>query len=580
VPTLSKLKAYLQYQRLVGNQEGALGIGVTPKRLLEFAQAHTKEMLQESMGENFTEDTAYVLDFREDDFLFESEHTKFIVMIVTDRLLNFPPEPGTAGSFACDTICLDETFGTNWHNFSVIPLIIQDATRVSHIMAMVLASHHDAWVYEKICGKASAARPNLFASVRYVSADGAQAISNGARAALGLALLWIMCWMHVYIKNFMVALQKVPELPDGPASTARKKKLSRVHMVFKCAHQAQSELEFVSIARVFLETFVTNETDVAVRTLAQKSYDSWLSEDSPRRHFYAGAAPLRITNNCGPESMNKQYKARLLTKAPLNMWWVHTQKFVESHSAERRPDYVNQVIFGTTIKVDGPFWLQGNLIASSARRWATGRADDDDSMLIVPVKHVPDDTAPNGMRWLDFSYDNRIPGSIAGAAAGGPMVDYCDSSWKFLVFNKNDPPEALVNSGGGALTWEDYTQRARQVLLKSESAEWMSWKEVHEYYSKLSIVRLIPDEVSTANPAHLTEATFGGYWCQCENCTREKVCECVIGVRIFLGEVKLPAEYAQFGKQKKTAPGAPSERHWTRHAVWTYAGGSGNGLRF
>ncbi len=29
---------------------------------------------QESMGETFTEDTAYVLDLREDDFVFESEH--------------------------------------------------------------------------------------------------------------------------------------------------------------------------------------------------------------------------------------------------------------------------------------------------------------------------------------------------------------------------------------------------------------------------------------------------------------------------------------------------------------------------
>jgi len=89
------------------------------------------------MGETFTEDTAYVLDFREEDFVFESEQRRFVLMIATDRLLNFPPEPGTAGSFACDTICLDETFGTMWYVFSVMPIIIQDATRVSHIMAMV-----------------------------------------------------------------------------------------------------------------------------------------------------------------------------------------------------------------------------------------------------------------------------------------------------------------------------------------------------------------------------------------------------------------------------------------------------------
>ena len=44
---------------------------------------------------------------------------------------------------------------------TVMPIIIQDATRVSHIMA----SHHDAWANEKICRTS-------FASVRYVSAEG------------------------------------------------------------------------------------------------------------------------------------------------------------------------------------------------------------------------------------------------------------------------------------------------------------------------------------------------------------------------------------------------------------------------
>jgi hypothetical protein len=92
---------------------------------------------------------------------------------------------------------------------TVMPIIIQDATRVSHIMA----SHHDAWANEKICRTS-------FASVRYVSAEGGnghiQRCESCARLgapALGLALLLIMRWMHVYIKNFMVAVKKVPALP-------------------------------------------------------------------------------------------------------------------------------------------------------------------------------------------------------------------------------------------------------------------------------------------------------------------------------------------------------------------------------
>ncbi len=53
------------------------------------------------------------------------------------------------------------------------------------------------------------------------------AISSGARAALGLALLWTMCWMHVYIKNFMVAVKKVPALPVACGSSALKGGLER-----------------------------------------------------------------------------------------------------------------------------------------------------------------------------------------------------------------------------------------------------------------------------------------------------------------------------------------------------------------
>jgi hypothetical protein len=556
---MGKLKAYLQYQKSKSYESSSLGLGVTPKRLQDFALLNTKTALQASLGAGFTEDKPYVLNSPDDDFSFDSEGTRFVIVFTTERLLNLPPESGQPGSWLSDTISLDDTHNTTAFGFPVVLPIVQDAARASHIIAVVLASHKDEVAYAHICRTLVAARPGWMGCVRNVSADGASAIFNGASTALGVGLIWIMCWMHVYIKNFFVSMKKVPTLAPGAAAKTRARKLARMNLLFKVSHQAQSKEEFEKIGDLWYKSFVENETDPAVKDFGEKMYASWLSRTSPRNQFYAGAAPLRTTNNCGPESINKCYKTGLPFKPSLDVWWDHTKKFLESHSADRRPGYVNRITFATNTIVHANTWIGGSQVAKSGRRWATERGDEDDSWLILPLKYVPDPADENGRHWIEFSYDRRYPGlgngAPGGAVTAGPDVDVCDRSWSFVVYNKNDTPEVFLSGGGGALTWHESLLRARDVLITGETAAWADWKEAYEYYTKLSIVRFIPAQVAAANPENVTAATFGGYWCQCETCTREKVCSHIVGVRIFLGEVTMPSEYAQFGKQKKRLRG-------------------------
>jgi len=85
VPDRSKLACFMSYyikSTLIG--AAALGGHVTPQRLHDYAQSHTRAALQ---GDDFDEHTVYIVGL--DTFDFDSDATRFNLLYTSDILINF-----------------------------------------------------------------------------------------------------------------------------------------------------------------------------------------------------------------------------------------------------------------------------------------------------------------------------------------------------------------------------------------------------------------------------------------------------------------------------------------------------------
>ncbi len=159
---------------------------------------------------------------------------------------------------------------------------------------------------------------------------------------------------------------------------------------------------------------------------------------------------------------------------------------------------------------------------------------------------------------------NKQQGGLGGGGWLPPPTapDVLDKSWFFLVTSKNNY-EALFRTAGEVnfAPFEIVNTNAQRLVGIWLGCAWTSSMEVKAHFNEYFIVSAVVTAETEAGHPRFRDAFFGGLWCPCDVCTREKVCEHVIAVRMMLGEVALPAEYATF-KGKKRPRGRPVAGTW------------------
>ncbi len=137
-----------------------------------------------------------------------------------------------------------------------------------------------------------------------------------------------------------------------------------------------------------------------------------------------------------------------------------------------------------------------------------------------------------------------------------------DKSYFFLLTSKDAYP-ALFRVPGEVnfAPFAVVNTNAQHLVSMWQERSWTSTMQVYSHFNHYHIVSTVVTEGGDADNVRFGAAFFGGLWCPCDVCTREKVCEHVIAVRMMLGEVTLPAQYAAF-KGKKRPRGRPFTGTW------------------
>jgi hypothetical protein len=197
--------------------------------------------------------------------------------------------------------------------------------------------------------------------------------------------------------------------------------------------------------------------------------------------------------------------------------------------------------FASAIVVPAQTWLKGRIIFEEHMRMKSERGHKD-----------------TDAGWC-ISANKKAGGGLGGGWLPQPTLpEVVDKTWFFLVASKDSYPGIFrvagqVNFG----TLEVVNTNAQQLVSMWQGCNWTTTAQVYAHFNYYFIVSAVPanEHVGFAG------AFFGGLWCPCDVCTREKVCEHVIAVRMMLREVSLPAQYAAF-KGKKRPRGRPVTGTW------------------
>ena len=525
-PTQKHLKSYIHYERNKASLKGTtFGTKVTPMQLKRYAENYSREIV--SAIEGFDKHTVYVVGA--DTFDFSDGGARFVIFWVTDNLIAHVP----AGAYTAQMLGLDDTEGTNFQKLPVSIPCFKDSWRVEHPICVCLMSNKDGRAFRTVCQQISTWRPDLVPQVKYICADGADAIFNGAVLVFTSAV-WIMCWMHVYIKHVLPLVSK-----GAGTEPIRKSALNEIRQLVVYAHRARSEAEFDRIAFVFEGTFMCEGADPLVKEKAKSIYDSWMAPTSRRKGFFIGKSLGNGLNNCGLENKHRELKEGSVIGANLGQFEKHTRKFVENQSRVRDPSHPDYKPFHQEVNVTAAMWRTGNEIWQADKLWKQGREASYDNWVIVVNKR--DDTSQGAVVWM-------------GAAEFTP-----NSSCYFTLVSDADSglTNFFMTEERARASYFEQQDRMKPILSSMLNANWSTTEEIREHFEEYAIVYRVPPGAEGG--------FFGGYWCACEVCAREFVCEHVVAVRLLLEEVAVPAEYVDFTGRKKRRRGRP--RNATQQGV-------------
>ena len=306
MPLESKVVSYWKTIRTKSLTTALLELKSTPTDMQNFADSNRETA-------NMDLDQPFVAGFQMqlDGMLLAGAKPTFKLVIATLRLLSFSPD---YVNFAH----ADDTHNTVWFDCPLILLGGTDKTRTFPPYLVALCSGATYEDYQFVYATYKKYRPTQV-QLKYVLCDGAEAIFNGIVAAHGpnVTLVRLMCWMHVFIKNFLNAVDKISyadiaSIPDVTArSEAMKARKYLVHYLVehtKCLHQCSSEQQFDVAVRLWWTMYVgiapTPPERNVVRDMTIKFYNTYLAPGARLRRFYAGAARGQNMNNCGGEKHN------------------------------------------------------------------------------------------------------------------------------------------------------------------------------------------------------------------------------------------------------------------------------------
>jgi hypothetical protein len=238
IPSFQKLRSLLpRIQR-----ENVPHVDISLLGFQSFADTHK---------ETDNPDVMFVPGYEEDT---EGTVAKFRLCLSTKRLLtNFVPNTATV-------MYADDTQDVIWCGFTVIILGFTDADRVFHIVIVALCSHKTAADYHYVYSIYKKYNPNHV--IHYSLSDGATQIFNGFMNAYGdqtVVPKRLMCWMHIYIKNFLPVKKSIgiADVKDDESACQRRKHIRHfLDLETKCLHQASSVEMFNHVVNLWEQKYV------------------------------------------------------------------------------------------------------------------------------------------------------------------------------------------------------------------------------------------------------------------------------------------------------------------------------------
>ena len=485
MPLESKVVSFWKTIRTKSLTKALLELKPTPTAMQNFADSNRETA-------NMDLDQPFVAGFQ---MQLNGAKATFQLVITTLRLLNFSPD-------YVNFVHADDTHNTVWFDCPLILLGGTDKARTFHPYLVALCSGATIKDYQFVYATYKKYRPNQV-MLKYVLCDGAEAVFNGIVAAHGrnVTLERLMCWMHVFIKNFLKAVDKISyadiaSIPDVTArSEAIKARKDLVHYLVehtKCLHQCSSEQQFDVAVRLWWTMYVgiaprpptppTPPERNVVRDITIKFYNTYLAPGARLRRFYAGAARGQNMNNCGGEKHNDVLKAETGVKSALNVMTAGLFKYLQAQSLKRIANDVNAEVWATDPTIPESMWVKANHISMNNEQ-----AMDKSAYKIVKQ--------------------------------GG------HSKVAFMVVWRKYHPTFFSGSD---------EHRAAIVASAFERLANNSWSSISDFH------KFICGEFLVVKDPDL------GWHCHCETRTRDHVCEHELAVRLHLKEVTVPITAMSF----------------------------------
>lgn len=149
--------------------------------------------MQNMRRDNMLPDEIFVVGFEEER---HPKDSKFRMCLSTGRLLEFVPNDGSTSGM----IQGDDTNSLIYQGWPVMLFGFSDMHRTFHPVLVCICTNKTCKDYAFCYNAYKKSRPQH--NIIYSMSDGADAIINGAHVSYPNASR-LMCWAHVYVKNFL-----------------------------------------------------------------------------------------------------------------------------------------------------------------------------------------------------------------------------------------------------------------------------------------------------------------------------------------------------------------------------------------
>jgi hypothetical protein len=265
-----------------------------------------------------------------------------------------------------DLLSVDATYKLNFHGYPVLMAGVIDSDKKYHPLGVALCITETGDDFAFLC---QAIRDSVLLSTghdfqpRFLLADAAAAITNGAREAFG-DFVRLTCWFHA-AKKIEGRLRRLP------AATA-----SAIYNAVCLLQLSRGLEEFLAGVELLRAQYVDGE-DAGIAAFFTYLDEEWLTPQ--RRLWFEGAGPNRPSTNNALESLNGHLKTghTLRNRLPILEFLGGLQdRLLPAWSKDRGPDCPTQKTFAQLPTLSTATWSKAYAFAHENRQMLSRREGD------------------------------------------------------------------------------------------------------------------------------------------------------------------------------------------------------------